>query len=242
MNSTQTKQITSTKLNNLTILKLYEHYGALERSLSLLTPESQELAQAELEQCLNLRSEKIDRLYYAWAHHEDAIDRAKKEQDLLLTARKHHEAQVNKIKGLINWLQRAAPLDSNRILGKDYEFVLSKKRDLTVDVSIPVEKWTEEDRNSFCVQQSITTTKETVVSSMEGHVISTSSVPVTKIEIIPNVDKLRNAYQEGQRIPTGVKVYQEYNIKRNRIVHAKRMDALSPEHSEELLPELESTD
>lgn len=240
MELTQTKQVTTTKLNKLTILKLYEHYGALERSLPLLTSESQELAKSELEQCATLRSEKIDRLYYAWAHHEDAVERAKKEQKLLLVARKHHEAQVNKIKGLINWLRRSAPLDSNRILGKDYEFVLSKKRELTVDLTIPVEEWNEADLNNFCVKQTVTTTKETVVTSMSGDVIEMISTPTTKTEIIPNVDKLRNAYQEGQRIPQGVKIHQDYNIKRNRLVHTKRVGDFSPEHPEEFLPELEA--
>jgi hypothetical protein len=60
-------QITQTKLNELSVIKLYEHYGALERSLPLLTPESQELAKAELEACADLRSEKVDRIYYAMA-------------------------------------------------------------------------------------------------------------------------------------------------------------------------------
>jgi hypothetical protein len=54
------KQVTEVKLQELTILQLYEHYGALERSLPLLTSESQEVAKAELEACLELRSEKID--------------------------------------------------------------------------------------------------------------------------------------------------------------------------------------
>jgi hypothetical protein len=242
MTYTKTNQVTTTDLNKLTILKLYEHYGALERSLSLLTPESLELAKAELEQCAHLRSEKIDRLYYAWTHHEDAVERAKKEQELLLTARKHHETQVGKIKGLIKWLQRSAPLDSNRILGKNYEFVLSKKRELTVDVAIPVEEWDEKDLNCFCIRHTVTTTKETVVTSMSGDVIEITSTPTTKTEVIPNVDKLRNAHQEGQRIPQGVKIYQDYNIKRNRIVHTKGMGNLSSEYSKEFLPELEGSD
>jgi hypothetical protein len=52
-------QITHTKLKELNVIQLYEHYGALERSLPLLTPESQELAKAELEACVALRSEKL---------------------------------------------------------------------------------------------------------------------------------------------------------------------------------------
>ena len=76
-------QVTHVKLEELSVLKLYEHYGALERSLPLLTPDSQELAKAELEACANLRSEKIDRIYYAMANHEDALERIKKESDLI---------------------------------------------------------------------------------------------------------------------------------------------------------------
>jgi hypothetical protein len=235
-------QITKTNLKELTIFKLYEHYAALDKSIPLLVSESQELVKAELEQCLELRSEKIDRLYYAWAHHEDAVERAKKEQELLLVARKHHESQVTKIKGLVNWLRRAAPLDSNRIVGKNYEFVLSKKRELTVEISIPVEEWEEADINEFCLQQTVTTTKETVVTSMSGDVIERTTTPVTKTEIIPNADKLRRAYQEGQRIPQGVKIQQDYNIKRNRVVHTRGMDNLPSKYSEEFLPELEAAD
>ena len=235
-------QITQTNLKELSIFKLYEHYAALERSLPLLVSESQDLAKAELEQCINLRSEKIDRLYYAWAHHEDAVERAKKEQELLLIARKHHESQVSKIKNLINWLRRAMPVDANRITGCNYEFVLTKKRELTVEISVPIEEWDEVDVAEFCMQQTTTTTKEVVVTSMSGDIVQHSSSPVTKTEIIPNADKLRNAYQQGNRIPQGVKIYQNYSIKRKRIVNSKRLDNLSSQYSEEFLPELEATD
>jgi hypothetical protein len=242
MNSTQQKQVTKVKLDELSILKLYEHYATLQRSAPLLSSESQELVQAELEQCRDLRSEKIDRLYYAWVHHEDAVERAKKEQELLQAARKHHESQVTKIRGLINWLRRSAPLDSNRICGKNYEFVLSKKKDLTVEIEIPVEEWDSKDQLDFCLQQTTVTTKEVVVTSMDGEMVEQTIKPVTKIEIIPNVDKLCRAYQEGTRLPQGVKIHQDYNIKRNRIIHTKGMDNLSSKYPEELLPELDSAD
>lgn len=242
MNSTTQKQITKSNLSKLNILKLYEHYGALERSIPMLTPESQELAQAELEQCLNLRSEKIDRLYYAWVNHEDAVERAKQEQELLAAERKHHESQINRIKGLINWLRRSAPLESNRIAGRDYEFVLTKKKNLTVEISIPVEEWSTEDQAEYCLQQTVTTTKEIVVTSMDGDLVEQTITPVTKTEIIPNVNKLCNAYQEGIRIPQGVKINQDYSIRRKRILASKRMDHLSSEYPEELLPESDATD
>ena len=74
-----TPQITKTKLDKLNILELYQHYDVLERSRPLLSADSLELVQAELEQCANLRSEKVDRLYYALASHEDALERIKEE-------------------------------------------------------------------------------------------------------------------------------------------------------------------
>jgi len=242
MKSTQQQQVTKVKLDELSILKLYEHHVTLERSAPLLSSESQELVQAELEQCRDLRSEKIDRLYYAWIHHEDALERAKKEQELLMAARKHHESQVNRIKGLINWLRRSAPLDSNRICGKNYEFVLSKKKDLTVEISTSVEEWDEQDQIQFCLKQITTTTKEIVVTSLEGDVVKQTIKPVTKTEIIPNVDKLCRAYQEGTRIPQGVKVHQDYSIKRNRIIHTKGMGDLSSKYPKELLSESDTAD
>ena len=117
-------QITQAKLKDLSVIKLYEHYDALEKSLPLLTPESQELAKAELESCASLRSEKIDRIYYAMASHEDAIERIKKEGDLIAQAKRHHESQLRSLKGLLNYLRRVLPQDSNKITGRNYQFTL----------------------------------------------------------------------------------------------------------------------
>ena len=237
-----TSQLTQANLSKLNVLKLYEHYVAIERSLPLLTPESQDLAQSELEQCLALRSEKIDRLYYAWAHHEDAVERAKKEQELLAAARKHHESQVTQIKALINWLRRSAPIDDNKIKGKDYEFTLSKKKIPTVLVSSDVQDWTEDEQQKYCIIETVTTTKHTVVTSIDGKVLEEDTKPSIKTETIPNLNALLNAYQEGQHIPSGVKIQQDYNIRRARIL-VKRSVELSPSaYPSEFLPEPDPTD
>lgn len=235
-------QVTQTKLNKLNVLKLYEHYAVIERSLSLLTPESQDLAKAEMEQCLALRSEKIDRLYYAWAHHEDAIERAKKEQELLATAKKHHESQVTQIKSLINWLRRSAPIDNNKITGKDYEFTLVKKKDLTVLVSSDVQDWTEEEKQKYCIIEKVTTTKHTVVMSMDGKVLEEDTRPTTKAETIPNTNALINAYQEGQHLPSGVKIQQDYNIRRARVLVKRAVELSSSAYPGEFLPEPEAAE
>jgi hypothetical protein len=234
--------ITQAKLKNLSVIKLYEHYGALERSLPLLTPESQELAKAELECCANLRSEKIDRIYYAIAAHEDALERIKKEGDLIAQAKRHHESQLNQLKNLLSWLRRSLPLDSNRIQGKNYEFVLSKKKELTVEIMSDPEFWHTDERSKFCIQQEVTTTKQIVVRSMSGEVLSNRTEPKTKTETLPNLDAIRNAYQNGEHLPSGVKVEQQYSIRKNRLFSTKRMEPQTSEYLGEFLPELDSAE
>ena len=234
--------ITQTKLEDLNIIKLYEHYGALERSLPLLTPESQELAKAELECCANLRSEKIDRIYYALAAHEDALERIKKEGDLIAQAKRHHESQLNQLKNLLSWLRRSLPLDSNRIQGKNYEFVLSKKKELTVEITSDPEFWHTDERAKYCIQQETTISKRIVVRSMSGEVLSDRTEPKTKSETLPNLDAIRNAYQNGEHLPTGVKVEQQYAVRKNRLFSTKRMEAQAPEYFGELLQEPDSAE
>lgn len=235
-------QITQAKLKDLNILKLYEHYGALERSLPLLTPESQELAQAELEACASLRSEKVDRIYYAMAAHEDALERIKKEGDLITQAKRHHESQLRSLKGLLNWLKRALPSDSNKISGRNYQFTLIRKKELTVEITSDPEFWDTEERNKFCIEQETTTTKRIVVRSMSGEVLDERTEPRTKQEVLPNLDAIRNAYQTGQHLPHGVKVVQEYSVRSKRIFSDKSVDLEASEHLGELLPEAGAAD
>ena len=230
-------QITTTKLKELNVIKLYEHYGALERSLPLLTPESQELAKAELEACVALRSEKIDRIYYAMASHEDAIERIKKEKVLILTAQKHHESQLKSLKGLLNYLRRLLPLDSNKITGRDYQFTLSRKKELTVEVNSDPQFWSSEERQQFCIEEEITTTKKIVVRSMTGEILSERIEPADKTTVLPNLDAIRDAHQTGKPLPSGVKVYQEYSIRSKRIYGKPSMDIEASEYPGNLLPE-----
>ena len=235
-------QLTQAKLKDLNILKLYEHYGALERSLPMLTPESQELAQAELEACASLRSEKVDRVYYAMAAHEDALERIKKEGDLITQAKRHHESQLRSLKGLLSWLRRSLPSDSNKISGRNYQFTLTRKRELTVEITSDPELWDTEERSKYCIEQETTTTKRIVVRSMSGEVLEERTEPRTKQEVLPNLDAIRNAYQTGQHLPHGVKVVQEYSVRSKRIFSADTVDLEASEHLGELLPETGTSD
>ncbi len=230
-------QVTQAKLNELNILKLYEHYNALERSLPLLTPESQDLARAELEACANLRSEKIDRIYYAMASHEDALERIKKEAELIAQAKRHHESQLRSLKGLLNWLRRSLPFDTNKITGRNYQFTLVKKKDLTVEITSDPALWNSEERASYCVEEEVTTTKRTVVRSMSGEVLIDRAEPKTTTKVVPNLDAIRNAYQQGQHLPSGVKVLQEYSVRSKRIFGEPRMELEASEYPGQFLPE-----
>lgn len=240
-------QVTQTRLRELNVIQLYEHYGALERSLPLLTPESQDLARAELETCASLRSEKVDRIHYAMESHEQALEHIKKESDLLAQAKRHHESQLRGLKGLLSWVRRALPKDENKITGRNYQFVLVKKRDFTVEISSEVDDWSPEERQKFCMEQEVTTTKQTVVRSMSGEILEEKIEPKTKTEIIPNLDAIRNSYKAGQELPHGVKVFQEYSIRTKRIFCEPGVDqglvALeTPEHLGEVLRKAGASD
>jgi len=235
-------QVTQAKLKDLSVIKLYEHYAALEKSLPFLTPESQELAKAELESCADLRSEKVDRIYYAMAAHEDALERIKKEGDLITQSKRHHESQLRSLKGLLNYLRRVLPLDSNKITGRNYQFTLVRKKELTVEVTTDPEFWHTQERADYCIEEEVTTTKQVVVRSMSGEVLSARTEPKTVTKILPNLDAIRSAYQEGRQLPTGVKVVQEYSVRSKRIFSEPRMELVSSEYPDELLREDSSTD
>ena len=237
-----TTQITQAKLKELSIIKLYEHYRALEQSLPLLTPESQELAQAELETCANLRSEKVDRIYYAMAAHEDALERIKKEGDLITQAKRHHEAQLKSLKGLLNYLRRVLPVDTNKITGRNYQFNLVKKKELTVEISTDPEFWHTKERELYCITEEVTTTKRVVLRSMSGDILDERIEPKTITKVLPNLDAIRSAHQEGQHLPDGVKVKQEYSVRSKRIFSEPRMELEASEYPAELLREDSSAD
>ena len=180
-------------------------------------------------------SSDLDRIHYAIASHEDAIERIKKESDMIADSKRHHESQIKSLKGLLSWLRRALPHDSNKITGRNYQFTLIKKKELSVEVTSDPNIWDPEQKSRFCIEQETTTTKRTVVRSISGEVLSDRTEPKTKVEILPNVDAIRNAYQTGQQLPEGVKVAQEYSIRTQRIF-SNRLEMDASEYAGELLP------
>ena len=235
-------QITQTKLEKLNVLQLYEHHRALEQSLPLLTPDTLELAKSELEACAHLRSEKIDRIHYAMASHEDALERIKKEGELITQAKRHHESQLRSLKGLLSWLRRSLPTDSNKITGRNYQFTLVKKKDLTVEITTDPDYWHSDEREQFCIEEETTTIKRIVLRSVSGTVLEERTEPKTTTKIVPNLDAIRNAYQNGAALPDGVKVFQEYSIRTKRILSDPKVELHASEYFGDVLPEAGSPD
>ena len=231
------KQITKVNIKKLSVIELYKHYAALENSMPLLAPESLEFVKAELEICANLRSERIDKIYYAMAAHEDAIERIKKEGSLIADAKRHHESQLRSLKGLLSYLRRSLPTESNKITGRNYEFTLIKKKELTVEIESDPDVWQAEERTDYCIEQEVTTTKRIVLRSMSGEVLEERTEPSIKTTVVPNLDAIRSAYQTGRLLPNGVKVLQEYSIRSKRIYDKRGVDLEASEYSGQFLPE-----
>ena len=210
-------QLTSVEIDDLNVIDLYKHYAALESSHPLVTAESRELLEAEMENVVNKRSEKLDRIYYAIASNEDALDRIKKETELVQRAKVHHESKIKSLKGLLSFLKRTLVTKSNKLIGKNYQFTLTKKKTLSVEITSQIEDWTEEERQKFCVEQEINRTTVTVLRSLSGEELDVgTSISKPKKTILPNLDALREAHQSSQQLPNGVKVIQEYSIRSSR--------------------------
>jgi hypothetical protein len=230
-------QITSAKLDELNVIELYKHYAALEHSLPLLTDESRPMLQAELEACLIKRSQKIDSIHYCISSNERDLEQIKKEKELLVAAQRHAEAQVKNCKSLLNYLRCFLPKDTNKIIGRNYQFTLVRKPNLTIEISSDPQLWSTKDQNKYCLTEEITTAKRTVLRSLDGNIIQDNETPIkTTTKLIPNINAITDAYKSGQQLPDGVKVKQEYSIRTKRII-ANSLASKASELAEQFFPE-----
>lgn len=228
-------QVTSVNLDELTIIDLYKHHAAMEHSLPLLTDESRPMLQAELEACLNRRSEKVDRLYYVMSSYERDLEQVKKEKKILMAAQKHAESQIKQCKQLLVYLRTFLPKDTNHITGKNYQFTIVRNPKLTIEIKSDPLLWSAEDQFKFCVIQEVTTSKRTVLRSMEGTIIDDDESSKTVTTTIPNLDAIEFAYQSGQPLPEGVRVRHQYSVRTKRIFNEK-LDLQTSESAGYFLP------
>ena len=220
-----TQQITELNLDKMNTLDLYSHYAALSSSLSFLTPDSKEIALAELESCSRLKSRKIDAIHYQITKYESMLEVGKQEKKRLDDAVKHCQTQINQMRSLIKELHRRGYAPENKITGRDYEFVVSPIKDV-IEVETTVDEWSDAERIKYAMVKKTTTTTQCL--DLEGNPITFSEKE--KSEIIPNIDALQSAHKEGESLPEGVRFQSNYRISTKRILNA-RLDASTSDNS-----------
>lgn len=209
-------QITPTKLDKLNTFELYKHYAALSSSLSLLTPDSKELALSELEHCAKLRSSKIDGIHYHLTQHEKLVEVGVEEKKKLDTAIKHHKAEIEALRSILKEVRRRGLADGNKITGKNYEFNVSPLPSPTVEITGTVDDWSTDEQQQFAMVEEVITT--TITKSLDGKNILRADEKV-KHRHVPNLDAIKSAHAQGHILPKGVQVVQNHRITVKRILN-----------------------
>ena len=206
-------QITDTKLDELNVFELYKHYAALSNSLSLLTPDSKNLALEELERCARLRSSKLDGIHYHMTQHKKLVEVGKDEKKLLDQQIKHHEAEISALRSLLQELRRRGYAEDNKIHGQRYTFTVSPLPEPSVEIRSSIEDWSPDDQDKYAmVEETITTT---VYRSINGKDILRSDEKV-KHKHVPNLDAIKKGHSEGLILPEGVRVLSNHRIQVKR--------------------------
>ena len=206
-------QITDTKLDNLNVFELYKHHAALSSSLSLLTPDSQNLALEELERCARLRSSKLDGIHYHMTQHKKLVEVGKDEKKLLDQQIKHHEAEIAALRSLLQELRRRGYAKDNKIHGQRYTFTVSPLPEPSVEIHSSIEDWSPDDQDKYAmVEETITTT---VYRSINGKDILRSDEKV-KHKHVPNLDAIKKGHAQGLILPQGVRVLSNHRIQVKR--------------------------
>ena len=206
-------QITDTKLDKLNTFELFKHHAALSSSLSLLTPESQDLALEELERCARLRSSKIDGIHYHMTQHKKLVEVGKEEKKLLDQQIKHHEAEIAALRSLLQEVRRRGYAEDNKIHGERYTFTISPLPEPSIEIHSSIEDWSTDDQSKYAmVEETITTT---VYRSINGKDILRSDEKV-KHNHVPNLDAIKEGHSQGLILPQGVRVLSNHRIQVKR--------------------------
>ena len=110
--------------------------------------------------------------------------------------------------------------DKNKLVGRNYQINVSPLPDLALEVEIPVEDWDPQDQDRYAMVEEVTTT--TTCKSLNGKDILWTNEKI-KHRYVPNADALRQAYQSGESLPSGVKFVRKYRITRKRILNSKTL-------------------
>ena len=205
--------------SEMNIIDLHRSRAALESSLDLSSDEASRLLAA----CDTALLEKIDGLYVVLKNAEADIDHWKQEAKLVAEARRSAESTIGRIKSLLAYLKTAAPKVSNKLIGRNYKFTLSKKKELDVTISSEVSDWDAFERLDYALEETTTTT--TVLRSCVGD--EQSRTTKTTVKLIPNVQAIRDAYVRhgADCLPSGVRVTQGYSVRTGRVARTDHASA-----------------
>lgn len=210
-------QITSTKLNKLNTFELFKHHAALTSSLNLVTPESREMVLAEIEACARLRSSKLDGIHYHISQNQKMVEVGKEEKKMLDAAIKHHEAEIAALKSILMEVRRRGFSDGNKIVGDKYTYTVIPNPKLTVEISSDISDWSPDEVYEFVRVEE--TTKTTVYKSSNGDHIFRTDEKITSRQV-PDIDALISAHENGTHLPTGVRVFQNYQVRTKRNIES----------------------
>ena len=210
---TNPTQLTPAKLDKLNTFELYQHHAALQHSFDFLDDQSKELVLAELEACARLKSRKIDAINYQIKKNDAAIQRGKEIKKEIEDAIKHHQANVAQMRSMLMELARRGYAENKKIIGHDYEFMLSPIKD-KLEISSLVEDWSDAERSKYAMVKKTTTVVH--CSNINGDVLDTEQK--VKTETIPNPDAILDAHKKGELLPEGVNVVSNYAIRTKLIL------------------------
>jgi len=208
-------QLTAHNINKLTTFELFKHHAALTSSLDLVTLESKEMLLAEIEACVRLRSSKLDSLHYYITKHEALVEVGKEEKKLLDAQIKHHQAEINSIKGMLMEIRRRGYADGNKITGDRYSYNVIPNPKPEIEISSELNDWEPDELDRFAMVEEVTTT--TQIRSTNGKRIIRTDEKV-KTRQIPNPDTIYAAHENNEQLPPGVKVVQKYRIQTKRVL------------------------
>jgi hypothetical protein len=214
-----------------TLFELIDAEQRAERSLSLAGQSEASLhsellreAEQELMQSASLRREKVDRIFYIREKFIYGLQILEEEKKRLLLALKRAKNELKSVDELL-YLGRNR-IRKTQLDGNKYVFNFRKNPKTTVSIEDGSwELWSEKERNEFLIQEEVTILQRKVLRSMSGEIVDRTVTKKTKTQVYPNLDAIRNADKEGNPIPNGIKVIQEYSIKTARAIPSRSLES-----------------
>ena len=244
MNQTQSSLLKQ-EPETMAFWDIIKQHESLSRSIPLLDNEQKEVVIADFVAISNQRSLKFDELFLELKEWERSTEYYKETIKELTKSKKHSENVIKDLKTSLREIRRMLPegKEHDVINGKHFQFRITpitsgQNYGLTVVPLKDISEFSPIDKAKFWIKKEITITEETVITSIEGEILSKTSTPKTTSEFILNEDAVINAYKNNG-LPNGIKVIQNYRITRRTI--CPNVDVETSSHTTQFLRESASS-